>query len=116
MNHKAVTYSYSSKARNGERVLCYIKYKTKGDAGSPNENVYTSVYMIYIDIASKFSFHPRYRIFPGQPFSPSRSFLYYPFTSSTLLFRSPSPPRATLYTKQSNLEPVARTTAPTCDC
>lgn len=27
--------------------------------------------MIYIDIASKFSFHPRYRIFPGQAFSPS---------------------------------------------
>lgn len=34
--------------------------------------------MIYIDIAPKSSFHPRYRIFPYQPFSfHSRSLLYY---------------------------------------
>lgn len=75
--------------------------------------------MIYIDIAPKSSFHPRYRIFPCQPFSSTRaralSLLYY--TSAAYSPRHRRHPRGTLYTKQSNLEPVARTTAaPTRDC
>lgn len=52
--------------------------------------------MIYIDIASKFSFHPRYRIFPGQPFSPSRSLsllslyvVYSPFSLTVTPARDP---------------------------
>lgn len=88
--------------------MCYIKYKTKRDAGSRRECVHERVYDIH-----------RYRVeglisseisdFSGPTLlSLSHSFLYYPSTSSPL-----SPPRATLYTKQSNLEPVARTTVPT---
>lgn len=65
------------------------------------EDVYTSVYAIYIDIAPKFSFHREVSDFSGQPFSPSslgRLSFIIPLPPPTL----PPVPRRSLYqTKQS---------------
>jgi len=73
--------------------------------------------MIYIDIAPKSSFHPRYRIFPTLLLH-SLVLSLFPllYLYATYVPRHRHHPRTALYTKQSNLEPVARTTAPTRDC
>jgi len=90
----------------GMSVLLHkIQEPEAGIALSPaSAAVHAGVYMIYIDIAPKFSFQPRISDFSNPPSPPSpaalaaRSFII-PVRRRHL--------RAALYTKQSNLEAVA---------